>query len=150
MWFYVHLLSASAPNGEDLSAQNNLWQAFLMLNWASKSFTSSPDVFVFWTNRNCMCCCLSPKTWASTNREGGNSPLQEPSACLPAGAGFGQDASQVKALTKNHSWTTGTSIHRYDPLVKIPIALKSFNPFKVLNSTTVSLLLEVTVEQSYL
>lgn len=71
MWFYVHLLPASAHNGEDLSARNDLSQALLLLNRASKSFMSSPDVSVFWTKRNRMYCRLSLKTWASTNREGG-------------------------------------------------------------------------------
>lgn len=111
MWFYVHLLPASAHNREDLSVQNELSETFLLLNWASKSFTSSPDVSVFWANRNLMYSWLSLKIWASTNRGGGNSPLYFGNQA-PAGAGLVQDASQVNALTKpflNH-WEEGTQV----------------------------------------
>lgn len=55
---------------ERISLSRTNCQRLLLLNWASKSFTSSPDVSVFWTNRKHMYSWLSLKIWASTE-EGG-------------------------------------------------------------------------------
>lgn len=100
MGFCVHLLPASARNGEDLSAQNELSQAFLLPNQASKSFTSPPDVSVFWTNRKRMYCSSPWRPGPAQTEKGGNPPLDSRSqalACL-------QEQGWARKLHKPKLW----------------------------------------------